>query len=116
MQIVQWSCIAPLGIFALLPKLHRNTEHGSTDRDGCIYAAGRVYDTGAWCRGVTQYLVRPDKKISPRMFWRASRPALITAFATSSSAATLPVTLRCTTEGLNVRPEVVGLSCRWALP
>ncbi len=32
----------------------------------------------------------------------------MTAFATSSSAATLPVTLRCVTQQLRVKPEIAG--------
>ena len=47
-------------------------------------------------------------RINPLTFWRATRPALITAFATSSSAATLPVSLHCATDGLKVKPEVAG--------
>ena len=34
--------------------------------------------------------------------------SLATAFATSSSNATLPVTLRCTTQHLHVKPEIAG--------
>jgi len=41
-------------------------------------------------------------------FWQGAREALVTAFATSSSAATLPVTLRCTTQHLHVKPEIAG--------
>ncbi len=47
-------------------------------------------------------------KKSPMWFWRGARDALVTAFATSSSAATLPVTLRCVTENLQVKPEIGG--------
>lgn len=32
----------------------------------------------------------------------------MTAFATSSSSATLPVTMRCTTQHLHVKPEIAG--------
>ena len=45
---------------------------------------------------------------SPIWFWRGAREALITAFATSSSSATLPVTLRCATQHLHVKPEIAG--------
>lgn len=44
--------------------------------------------------------------IAPLRFWRGAREALITAFATSSSAATLPVTLRCAQQHLHVRKEI----------
>jgi len=45
---------------------------------------------------------------SPLWFWRGAREALVTAFATSSSAATLPVSLRCATQHLHVKPEIAG--------
>ncbi|MCB1657020.1 MAG: cation:dicarboxylase symporter family transporter, partial [Pseudomonadales bacterium] len=41
-------------------------------------------------------------------FWRGARPALLTAFATSSSAATLPITLNCLQNDLKVSPQVSG--------
>jgi len=47
-------------------------------------------------------------KISPRKFFSGAREALITAFATSSSSATLPVTLRCVEQHLHVKPDIAG--------
>jgi len=44
---------------------------------------------------------------SPLWFFRGSREALVTAFATSSSAATLPVTMRSTLQ-MQVKPEIAG--------
>jgi len=46
--------------------------------------------------------------VTPLRFWRGAREALITAFATSSSSATLPVTLRCVENKLHVKPEIAG--------
>jgi len=46
--------------------------------------------------------------MTPLRFWRGAREALITAFATSSSAATLPVTLRCAEQHLHVKRDVAG--------
>jgi Na+/H+-dicarboxylate symporter len=45
---------------------------------------------------------------SPLWFWKGAREALVTAFATSSSSATLPITLRCVTQHLHVKPEIAG--------
>jgi Na+/H+-dicarboxylate symporter len=45
---------------------------------------------------------------SPLWFWRGAREALVTAFATSSSSATLPVTLRCVAQHLQVKPAIAG--------
>lgn len=46
--------------------------------------------------------------MSPWRFFKGAREALITAFATSSSAATLPVTLRCTEQHLHVRKDIAS--------
>lgn len=46
--------------------------------------------------------------MTPRRFFKGSREALITAFATSSSNATLPVTLRCTERHLHVKKDVAN--------
>lgn len=43
-----------------------------------------------------------------RRFFRGIRPAQLVAFSSSSSAATLPVTLRCATESLGVSPSVAS--------
>lgn len=43
-----------------------------------------------------------------RRFFRGLRPAQLVAFSTSSSAATLPVTLKCATENLGVAPSVAS--------
>src|SRR5690606_25678756 len=45
---------------------------------------------------------------SPLWFLRGSREALITAFATSSSSAALPITLRCAQENLGVKRRIAG--------
>jgi len=47
-------------------------------------------------------------RMTPWRFWQGARDALVTAFATSSSSATLPVTLRCTEQQLHVRREIAG--------
>lgn len=46
--------------------------------------------------------------VSPIKFFKGAREALITAFATSSSSATMPVTLRCTEQHLHVSPSITG--------
>ena len=45
-------------------------------------------------------------RMHPLRFFRGARPALVTAFATSSSAATMPVTLDCLEQDLKVTPDV----------
>lgn len=47
-------------------------------------------------------------RVSPLRFFKGAREALVTAFVTSSSAATLPVTLRCTEQHLHVRKDIAN--------
>lgn len=46
--------------------------------------------------------------ISPLVYFSRSRAALVTAFSTSSSAATLPTALLAAEEGLGVPPKIAG--------
>jgi len=41
-------------------------------------------------------------------FWKGIYPALLVAFSTSSSSATLPVTIECAEENLNVKPQIAS--------
>jgi Na+/H+-dicarboxylate symporter len=41
-------------------------------------------------------------------FWRGIYPALLVAFSTSSSSATIPVSIECAEKNLNARPEVAS--------
>lgn len=46
--------------------------------------------------------------MSPVTFFHGAKEALISAFATSSSSATMPVTLRCIETNLKVSPSISG--------
>ena len=47
---------------------------------------------------------------TPREIYRGIREAWLIAFSTRSSAATLPVTLKCVTENLKVKPQVADFA------
>lgn len=49
-------------------------------------------------------------RMSPLVFIRGIRDAWLIAFSTTSSAATLPVTIHCVTKKLNVSPKVANFS------
>ncbi|MEI7986172.1 MAG: dicarboxylate/amino acid:cation symporter [Armatimonadota bacterium] len=57
------------------------------------------------------YVVRlsVSSKVSPVQFLKGGSDAFVMAFSTASSAATLPVTYRCATDKLNIKPENANL-------
>lgn len=108
MQMVSWIMrLAPFGIAALLIKLIavQDVAMLSTLAKFVALIAGTLLLHGAVVLPLILFLFTGK---SPLWFWRGARESLITAFATSSSSATLPVTLRCTTQHLHVKPEIAG--------
>lgn len=108
MLIVGWVMrLAPLGITALLIKLVavQDVQMLGTLAKFVAVVIGTTLLHGVVVLPLILYLFTGR---SPLWFWRGAREALVTAFATSSSAATLPVTLRCTIQHLKVRPEIAG--------
>lgn len=108
MLIVGWVMyLAPIGIMALLIKLVAVQDIAmlSTLAKFVAVVIGTLLLHGIVALPLILYLFTGR---SPLWFWRGAREALVTAFATSSSAATLPITLRNATQQLNVKPEIAG--------
>ncbi|MGB1136209.1 MAG: dicarboxylate/amino acid:cation symporter [Flavobacteriaceae bacterium] len=99
--------LAPYGVFALMAALV--VEAPSADLFSALlwYALCVVFGLLLL---VVVYLiiVRFVLKLSPMAFIRGIAPAQLLAFSTSSSAATLPVTMECVEEELGVRKEVAS--------
>ena len=97
---------APVGVFALLASLV--VESPSADLFVALlgYAACVVLGLGILIFGFYPLLVRTFAKLGYGDFFRGMAPAQLLAFSTSSSAATLPVTMERVTEHLGVREEV----------
>lgn len=108
MLIVGWVMrLAPLGIMALLIQLIavQDVAMLSTLAKFVAVVAGSMLVHGLVLLPLILYVFT---RKSPLWFWRGAREALVTAFATSSSSATLPITLRCTTQHLAVKAEIAG--------
>ncbi|PKO90434.1 MAG: dicarboxylate/amino acid:cation symporter [Betaproteobacteria bacterium HGW-Betaproteobacteria-10] len=106
--IVSWIMrLAPLGIAALLMQLvaSQNGEILYSLAHFIAVVIGSTLFHGLIILPLLLYIVT---RISPRRFWRGSREALVTAFATSSSAATLPITLRCAEQHLHVKKDIAN--------
>ena len=99
--------LAPLGIMALLAKLVATESVlllGSLAKFIAVVIGTTLFH-GIVVLPLILYLV---VRMSPWHFWRGARPALVTAFATSSSSATMPVTMRCLEQDLGVSPSIIG--------
>lgn len=108
MRVVGWVMwLAPFGIAALLMQLVATQEVAvmSTMAKFMAVVVGTTLLHGVVILPLLLFIVT---RKTPLWFWNGSREALLTAFATSSSNATLPVTLRCTTQHLHVKPEIAG--------
>ncbi|MBE8718935.1 dicarboxylate/amino acid:cation symporter [Cellvibrio polysaccharolyticus] len=108
LRIIGWIMyLAPLGIMALLIKL-------VAEQDAALFTTMLTFI--ALIFGITLFhgaVVLPGilyafTRRSPLWLWRGSKEALVTAFATSSSTATMPITLRCVQDNLGVRRDVAG--------
>lgn len=108
LMLVGWIMrLAPFGIMALLLQLvaTQDTSLLTTLIKFVAIVMGTLLLHGVVVLPLILYLITG---MTPLKFWLGAREALITAFATSSSAATLPVTLRCAEQHLHVKRDVAG--------
>jgi Na+/H+-dicarboxylate symporter len=108
LRIVGWiMIIAPLGIMALLAKLiaTQDTALLLVLIKFVAVILGTTLFHGLIVLPLILFVVT---RMSPLRFFRGAKEALVTAFATSSSSATMPVTLRCTEQHLHVSPGITG--------
>jgi Na+/H+-dicarboxylate symporter len=108
LMLVGWIMrLAPLGIMGLLVKLAATQDMAllATLVEFIVVVVGTTLLHGVVVLPLILYLVTG---MTPLKFWHGAREALITAFATSSSSATLPVTLRCAEQHLHVKRDIAG--------
>ena len=108
LMIVGWIMrLAPLGLAALLLQLMAGQQGGLLRSLGhfIVVVTGTTLFHGLVVLPLILWLFT---RMSPIHFLKGAREALITAFVTSSSAATLPVTLRCTEQHLHVKKGIAS--------
>lgn len=108
MLMIRWVMkLAPLGIFALLAKLIATEDLSvlSSLAEFAVVVTGTTIFHGAV---VLPLLLWIFGKMDPVTFFKGTRAALITAFATSSSSATMPLSMKCAQENLKVSPATAG--------
>src|SRR5574343_70392 len=108
LSIVGWIMhLAPFGLAALLLQLVASQQSALLVSLGhfIVVVTGTTLFHGLIVLPLILWLFT---RISPLRFFKGAREALLTAFVTSSSAATLPVTLRCTEQHLHVHKDIAG--------
>lgn len=108
LHMVSWVMrLAPLGIMALFAQLVASQDLALLSSMGA-FVAMVICTTLIHGLLVLPGLLWLMTGMSPLRFFRGAREALATALATSSSSATLPVTLRCVEQRLHVQPAIAG--------
>lgn len=110
LKITEFIMLAlPVGVFALVAKTVAST--------GLANIASVGYYFAAVCLGLFLYMfgalsliLRIFSRVSPLAHLKAMYPALLTAFSTSSTAATLPVTIDCVEKRGNVSNKVASFA------
>ncbi|MFW1952587.1 dicarboxylate/amino acid:cation symporter [Acinetobacter beijerinckii] len=108
MMLVGWVMkLAPIGIFALLAKLIATEDLSVLSRlaEFAVVVTGTTIFHGVV---VLPALLWIFGRMNPMTFFRGARTALVTAFASSSSSATMPLSMKCAQENLGVRPQTAG--------
>lgn len=108
MLIVSWIMkILPFGLFALLAKLVATQDVSMFQALGTFIAV--VIGTTLFHGFVTlPVLLQIFAQTNLKDYYLGVREALITAFSTSSSSATLPITMNCVEKNLKVDKDVAG--------
>ena len=108
MMIVQWiMLVLPLGIMCLLLKLV------ATQDSSLFMALGKFILVVLGSTLLHGFVTLPlllliFARVHPNKYYLGVREALITAFSTASSAATLPITYKCMTQNLKADKDVAG--------
>lgn len=108
MQMISWIMrLAPLGIAALLFKLVATQDLSlfASLTKFILVVTGTTLFHGLVVLPALLFLVTGKR---PWWFLLQAKESLLTAFATSSSNATMPVTMRCATQNMQVKPEIAG--------
>ena len=96
---------APLGVFALVARVVAETDLdqlGELAQTLGLFAAAVLLALLTHVLVLLPLLLKFIGKVRPQRHYRAMAPALLTAFSTASSAATLPLTMECVEKNAGV--------------
>ena len=103
--LVMW--LAPLGVFGLTLRVTAETGLDAA-RPLLLFSACVVAGLLLFAFVALPLLIRLAARVRPWGLYPAIAPALLTAFSTASSQATLPLTLDCLQRRAGVSPRVAG--------
>lgn len=109
LRITHWVMeVAPFGVFALIAEVS-GTQGVSALLDVITLALAVLLGCIAHVVFVHGFLIMHlTLKLSPVMFFRGARDAMLVAFSTSSSSATLPVSMSVAEENLGIKPVIAS--------
>lgn len=99
---------APYGVFALIVTLIAEAPSPDMFKALSIYALTVVIGLIIVVYGMYSLFVYTFGKMNPLKFFKAILPAQLLGISTSSSAATLPVTMECAEHNLKIRKDVLS--------
>src|SRR5690606_33263750 len=100
----------PYGVFALIAALVAESPSADIFVALGAYALTVIAGLAILMYGLYSVMVWFLGRMSPRKFMKGMAPAQLVAFSTSSSAATLPVTMECVEERLKIDKEIVNFA------
>jgi proton glutamate symport protein len=108
MRMTGWVMqLAPIGVFALIAKVVAVSGFGGAGPlllfAGCVVAGLALYAFVA-----LPILLATVARVNPWRLYPAMAPALLTAFSTASSSATLPLSLQCLERNAKVSERIAG--------
>lgn len=98
----------PIGVFCLVAKVFAETGLESLSSVGLFFLTA-VIGLALFALVALPLLLKFVGKVNPITHFRAMAPALITAFSTSSSSASLPITLDCVEKRSGVSNRISSL-------
>lgn len=98
----------PLGVFFLVAKVFAESGFKSLQSLG-VFTLAVLLGLLTFVFVGLPILLKTIGKVSPRRHFKAMGPALITAFSTSSSSATLPITIDCVEKRAGVSNKICSL-------
>lgn len=98
----------PFGVFCLVGKVFATTGVGSLASLG-LFLLTVLLGLGTFMFIALPILLKVIARVSPLRHFKAMTPAIVTAFSTTSTSATLPITIDCVEKRAGVSNRICGL-------